>query len=55
MDKNNSETKENITEDMHHPQSVPVDENDKTFDRLRGLQILLKKESALRELCKFLF
>jgi len=25
---------------------------DSTFDRLRDLQILLKKESALKELCK---
>jgi hypothetical protein len=25
---------------------------DSTFDRLRELQILLKKESALKELCK---
>lgn len=25
---------------------------DSTFDRLRDLQVLLKKESALKELCK---
>ena len=25
---------------------------DSTFDRLRELQVLLKKESALKELCK---
>ena len=29
-------------------------EDDKTFNRLKELQILLKKESALKELCKFL-
>ena len=28
---------------------------DSTFDRLRELQILLKKESALKELCKKLY
>ena len=27
-------------------------QNDKTFNRLRDLQSLLKKESALKELCK---
>ena len=26
--------------------------NDATFNRLRDLQILLKKESAMKELCK---
>ena len=26
--------------------------NDKTFNRLRDLQSLIKKESALKELCK---
>jgi hypothetical protein len=28
---------------------------DEAFNRLQKLQILLKKESALKELCKFLF
>ena len=27
-------------------------DSDKTFNKLKGLQILLKKESALKELCK---
>ena len=27
-------------------------DNDKTFNRLKELQALLKKESALKELCK---
>ena len=27
-------------------------QNDKTFNRLRDLQSLIKKESALKELCK---
>ena len=26
--------------------------NDKTFNRLKELQIVIKKESALKELCK---
>ena len=30
---------------------LPSD-NDKTFNRLQGLKILLKKESALKDLCK---
>ena len=29
--------------------------DESTFDRLRDLQILLKKESAMKELCKILF
>ena len=29
--------------------------NKSTFDRLRDLQILLKKESAMKELCKILY
>ena len=28
-------------------------DNDKTFNRLKELQTLLKKESALKELCKY--
>ena len=28
---------------------------DKTFNRLKELQTLVKKESALKELCKILF
>ena len=34
---------------------IPIDKNqqtDKTFNRLKELQDLLKKESALKELCK---
>ena len=34
--------------------SLPLD-NDKTFNRLKELQTLVKKESALKELCKKLF
>ena len=30
-------------------------QNDKTFNRLRDLQFLIKKESALKELCKKIF
>ena len=35
------------------PKETPSSsDNDKTFYRLQGLQILLKKESALKDLCK---
>ena len=29
-----------------------INDNDKTFNRLKELQKLIKKESALKELCK---
>ena len=32
-----------------------LDQNEKTFNRLRDLQSLVKKESALKELCKKLY
>ena len=36
-----------------NPKEIPSPlDNDKTFNRLQGLQILLKKESALKDLCK---
>ena len=36
-----------------NPKEIPLpSDNDKTFNRLQGLQILLKKESALKDLCK---
>ena len=34
--------------------STPSD-NDKTFNRLKELQVLVKKESALKELCNKLY
>jgi hypothetical protein len=34
------------------PVIVKNQEEDKTFNRLKELQTLLKKESALKELCK---
>ena len=35
------------------PKETPSSsDNDKTFNRLQGLQILIKKESALKDLCK---
>ena len=40
---------------MHLNQTNTIDNNqqaDKTFNRLKELQLLLKKESALKELCK---
>ena len=33
-------------------QNLRSHSNDKTFNRLRDLQSLIKKESALKELCK---
>ena len=37
----------------NNPENITsVKSSDSTFDRLRELQILLKKESALKELCK---
>ena len=33
-------------------ESITEKTPDSTFDRLRELQVLLKKESALKELCK---
>ena len=34
------------------PENSPNQINDRTFNRLKELQILIKKESALKELCK---
>ena len=36
------------------PKNVISNDRDKTFNRLRELQILLKKESSLKELCKII-
>ena len=41
--------------DLNLIQTNTIDNNqqtDKTFNRLKELQLLLKKESALKELCK---
>ena len=38
--------------DVAKIQPINEKDNDKTFNRLRQLQDLLKKESALKELCK---
>ena len=32
--------------------SINFSDNDKSFDKLKELQTLLKKESSLKELCK---
>ena len=32
--------------------NTDASDNDKTFNRLKELQVLLKKESSLKELCK---
>ena len=39
---------------MNQKRSTTINQttNDKTFNRLRELQNLIKKESALKELCK---
>jgi hypothetical protein len=34
---------------------VKNNQNEKTFNRLRDLQTLIKKESALKELCKKIY
>jgi hypothetical protein len=34
---------------------LKLNSNDKTFNKLRDLQSLIKKESALKELCKKLY
>lgn len=47
---NKSETKQ-INSLFNHYQSI---KNEKTFDRIHNLQILIKKESALKELCKLI-
>ena len=46
---NNSEHSTQIESET--PQTTPI-HNEKTFNRLRHLQTLIKKESALKELCK---
>ena len=46
----------NRTDNLENPSIENMEatnnQNDKTFNRLRDLQTLLKKESALKELCK---
>ncbi len=37
------------------PEIIDSAQNDRTFNRLRDLQFLIKKESALKELCKKIF
>ena len=34
---------------------LKINSNEKTFNKLRDLQSLIKKESALKELCKKLY
>ena len=45
-------TKDNLEITIKENTETNNDQNDKTFNRLRDLQTLLKKESALKELCK---
>ena len=40
---------------MEETLSLNKESEESTFDRLRDLQILLKKESDMKELCKILF
>ena len=45
-------TKDNLENTIRENTETNNNQNDKTFNRLRDLQTLLKKESALKELCK---
>ena len=45
-------TKDNLENTIIENTETNNNQNDKTFNRLRDLQTLLKKESALKELCK---
>ena len=51
MEINNNETN-SIPTLSGNFQNLSSHSNDKTFNRLRDLQSLIKKESALKELCK---
>ena len=43
---------ENINISLKNNIEADNNKNDKTFNKLREIQSLIKKESALRELCK---
>ena len=45
IDENNDSSKKNN-------KIIEINEFDKTFNKLRDLQSLIKKESALKQLCK---
>ena len=45
---------ENQEKDVKTPNSNEIKNKDKTFNKLKEIQYLLKKESALNELCKWL-
>ena len=53
----NSTQRANFINSINNKAQTPInnDKNDKTFNKLRELQILLKKESSLKELCKIIF
>ena len=42
-----------MSEDIIEPSPSTINESDKTFNRLCELQKLIKKESALKKLCKY--
>ena len=52
---NNIKVKVNITDNGNNNESIinTLNENNKTFNKLCELQKLIKKESALREFCKY--
>ena len=45
--------KDNIIEEKYEPKQEGNEDKYNTFNRLKTIQKLLKKESALKELCKF--
>jgi hypothetical protein len=46
---------ENMAQTGIETPDLKLNSNDKTFNKLRDLQSLIKKESALKELCKKLY
>ena len=52
---NNIKVKVNITDNGNNNECIinTLNENNKTFNKLCELQKLIKKESALREFCKY--
>lgn len=55
QNENNKNNNINITENTNNNDCIAstLIGNDKTFNKLRELQNLIKKESALREFCKY--
>ena len=56
-EENSEKIKENIT-NLSNNNKIPFTnlgkDNDETFNRLLEIQLLIKKESGLKELCKYI-